>query len=201
VLPVEPYGTLEFFRSPDGIAWTSTHRTNVGHNDTYNTIFWDPALGRYLLYTRLWEPDPLKPGGALRSHRRLESDDLVKWSNETAVLRPDASDFKKFPAPAGGAPVDYYGGNVFKYPDDGGLYVMLAEPYWHWYRRPDGQEPGPNTYDVRMLASRDGKQFTWLGGRRPLLRCGVHGSFHSRSIWPISGPVRKGDELWIYYHG
>jgi hypothetical protein len=201
VLPVEPYGTFEFLQSPDGIAWTSTHRTNVGHNDTYSSVFWDPAVERYLLYTRLWEPDPLKAGSALRSHRRLESDDLVHWSNETAVLRPDAADLHKYPTPAGGAPVDFYGGNVFKYPDERGFYVMLAEPYWHWYPRPDGQEPGPNTYDVRLLASRDGKQFTWLGDRRPLLRYGTEGSFYSRSLWPMSDAIRRGDELWIYYQG
>ena len=43
--------------SPDGIHWKFLRRIQLPHRggwDTQSIIFWDPAIGRYVLYTRRW---------------------------------------------------------------------------------------------------------------------------------------------------
>ena len=72
-------GKLAFYGSADGIRWKKTHTAVVGHNDTQNIAFWDAAVKRYLLFTRKWP-------GNFRVHRRLDSKDLIHWTNEVVVM-------------------------------------------------------------------------------------------------------------------
>ncbi len=60
---------------------------------------------------------------------------------------------------------------------------------------------GPSAFDVRLLVSRDGKQFQRVGQRKPFMAIGPEGAFDSRFVWVAPNPVRMGDELWIYYFG
>ena len=148
--------------------------------------------------------------------RRLESDDLVHWGSEQIVLRADSVDLAKYQCPdwTERPPVDYYGACVFRYPDADGLYIMMANAFWHWYdRRPDKNvEPqaeqadqlkwlGPTSLDTRLFVSRNGKEFEPVGGRKPFFRPGPEGSFYSRRVWANPKPIRMGDELWIYFSG
>ncbi len=101
--------------------------------------------------------------------------------------------------PPPGAPLDIYGPGVFPYPEADGVYLALVSVFHHWERR--SPAAWPDTADVRLSVSRDGRHFLYPGGRRPFLRLGPSGSFDSKWIWALPRPVRVGDELWVYYFG
>ena len=220
--------------SPDGIHWKFLRRLQLPHRggwDTQSIIFWDPAIGRYVLYTRRWvakRHTTAEGNENYRTVRRLESDDLINWDNQQTVMWPDEEDLATYDTgapldptapekPYGRTPMDYYGAAVFKYPDPNGVYVMLANANWYWFNREPvvttvrddmdvvrtetQQIYGPSRFDVRLSVSRDGVNFLRCGGRRPFLSPGPEGSFSSRMVWAMPHPVRMGDEIWIYYSG
>ncbi len=197
---VYPSGQFHIHASPDGYRWTLLAKPKIGHKDTQSIIFWDPAIDRYLLYTRLWARHQDRQAN-YRMVRRLESDDLRQWDNECVVMRADKLDLATHETSTAQPPVDYYGATVFKYPDADGVYIMLAQAFWHWRDRAPIPRLGPNAFDVRLAVSRDGKRFARVGERRPFLRLGPSGTFCSRMVWALPNPVRMGDELWIYYAG
>ena len=220
--------------SPDGIHWKFLRRLQLPHRggwDTQSIIFWDPAIGRYVLYTRRWvakRHTTAEGNENYRTVRRLESDDLINWDNQKTVMWPDEEDLATYETgapldptapekPYGRTPMDYYGATVFKYPDPNGVYVMLANANWYWFNREPvvttvrddmdvvrtetQQIYGPSRFDARLSVSRDGVNFQRCGGRRPFLSPGPEGSFSSRMIWAMPHPVRMGDEIWVYYSG
>jgi hypothetical protein len=79
------------------------------------------------------------------------------------------------------------------------VYIALIPAFHHWNNEMEGS--GPNTADVRLAVSRDRRHFVQPGGRQPFLRLGPSGSFDSKWLWAMPRPVRRGDELWIYYFG
>ncbi len=220
--------------SPDGLKWNFLRRIQLekrGGWDTQSIVFWDPSVGRYVLYTRHWfakRHTTAEGNENFRTVRRLESDDLIHWENQKIVMWPDEVDRSTYdvtPAldslgpdqPYGRVPVDYYGAAVFKYPDDQGVYVMLAQANWAFFNRErtvttvrddlevareETQEVyGPSRFDARLSVSRDGIHFQRCGGRRPFLSPGPEGSFSSRTVWAMPNPVPIGDELWFYFTG
>ena len=220
--------------SPDGIHWKFLRRMQLPHRggwDTQSIIFRDPAIGRYVLYTRRWvaKRHTTATGNEnYRTVRRLESDDLINWDNQRTVMWPDEEDLAAYETdvpldssapekPYGRTPMDYYGATVFKYPDAHGVYIMLANANWYWFNREPvvttvrddmdalrtetQQIYGPSRFDARLSVSRDGVNFRRCGGRRPFLSPGPEGGFSSRMVWAMPQPVRMGDEIWIYYSG
>lgn len=207
---------LRFHASPDGIHWEQTHETRVGACDTQNIVFWDNRYGRYVMYTREWVRFD-DPNLSYRQVRRLESDDLVEWSDESIVWEADQRDLDCRETSTGQPPVDYYGAGVYKYPGSKDLYVMFAQAFWHWFdRSPDekwGYSPdpaamskkvvhlGPSTMDVQLGYSIDGKTFQRAPERRPFLNTGPAGRFDSKRAWVLPNPIEMDDEIWVYYSG
>lgn len=101
--------------------------------------------------------------------------------------------------PTPGAPVDFYSAGVFPYRSAEDVYIGLVPTFFHW--RSEGKRIFPDTTDVQLAVSRDGKHFTRPGGREPFLRLGPSGRFDSEWVWALPEPIRMGDELWIYYVG
>lgn len=192
-----PSGQLHLHGSNDGLNWELLGTPKIGEKDTQTVVFWDERIGRYVMFTRDWIEGPPR----YREHRRLESDDLLKWDNESTVLAADEVDLATHVGDSGRPAVDYYGATVFKYPYADNAYFMFAQTYWHWLYRPDTRGLGPDTFDVRLAVSRDGKEFERVGQRKAFLRLGQEGTFSSRSVWAMPQPIRMGDELWIYYVG
>ncbi len=193
---VYPSELLRMHSSPDGIHWNSFALLRAGHIDTQSIIFWDASVGRYLMFTRRWLQN--EQATRYRTVRRLESDDLMKWENETIVMQPDKRDFAIHERSQPRTSVDFYGGGVFRYEEADRAYFMFAQSTWAWM---DWDEAGlgPATIDVQLAASRDSEDFERLGERRPFIGLGPEGRFDSRFIWAMPNPVRMGDELWIYY--
>ena len=102
------------------------------------------------------------------------------------VMEPDSLDRALYKTPTGQLPVDYYGALVFKYPNDQGMYMMLAQTFWHWFGRQPLNRLGPNAIDVRLAASRDGKKFSFSGNRMPFLNLGREDSFYSKMVWAFA---------------
>ena len=202
-------GRLYCYYSADGIHWTLWQYQKVSPCDTQNIVFWDKSIGRYVLYTRK-NPGEGTPARS-RYIRRLDSADLENWENEVIVMKADEIDNATHKSPTPQPPLDYYGGTIFKYPDDDGVYIMLAHAYWHWKVTPEQQKRAvvnnkpakllPSVLDDRLAVSRDGVNFQRKGGRKPFMSLGPEGSFDSQKVWAIPNPIRMGDELWIYYVG
>lgn len=211
-----PNASAEFHvcASPDGYRWTLLCKPAIEEMDTQSIAFWDERLAKYLLYTRknLLRGTP----GRYRVVRRFESADLLNWQNEVFVMQADEIDQSSYAPPTPQPPVDYYGAAVFKYPEDSpdSVYVMLAQAFWHWQRRPVEQRQGgypdhkfsvevlaPATLDVRLAVSRDGIRFQRVGDRKPFIGLGTEGTFSAKRTWALPNPIRMGNELWIYYFG
>ena len=145
----EVWGQFHMHSSPDGIRWKLLQNIQIdrGGWDTQSIVFWDPSIGRYVLYTRYWiakRHGTAEGNESYRTVRRLESDDLIRWENQSIVMWPDEEDLGTYEtsmplrpqgpdSPEGRVPVDYYGALVFKYPDAQGVYIMLAHALWQWY--------------------------------------------------------------------
>ena len=200
------------YASPDGLQWRQLPVSLAGSCDTQSICLWDDRLGRYVLYTRKWFRFEDKHHN-YRAVRRLESDDLEHWDGERIVMAADETDLGGHRTATGQPPVDYYGAAVYKYPQAGDLYVMLAQAYWHWQRRPPEERWGesgdpqtavierlaPGAFDVRLCWSADGIDFHRPPRREPFLDLGPGGRFDSRMVWAMPDPVAMGDELWLYY--
>jgi len=198
---VYPTGQFHMHSSPDGLRWKHFARLNPGPGgwDTQSIVFWDPRIERYALYTRRWVR--LEPREAsYRTVRRLESDDLLHWDNQSVVMEADEIDLATHETPTAQPPVDYYGADVFRYAEADDVYIMLAQAYWHWRERKPLKGLGPSSFDVRLAVSRDGKSFQHAS-RQPFMATGPDGRFDSRWVWAMPHPIRMGDELWIYYVG
>ncbi|MFN0167706.1 MAG: hypothetical protein ACKV22_14870 [Bryobacteraceae bacterium] len=116
-----------------------------------------------------------------------------------APEKPQGGSLFDDPVPIPGAPLDIYGPVVFPYTEAEGVYVSMMSVFHHWERT--GQHTWPDTGDVRLAVSRDGRHFINPGGRQPFLRLGQTGSFDSKWVWAFPRPIRMGDELWVYYFG
>jgi hypothetical protein len=156
------------------------------------------------------EPDGTDAAAALRpviSAGRMTVSSKETWVEKapsaaivnTAPEQPQSVEPFADQVPIPGMPVDVYGPGVSQYTEAEDVYVSLTSMFYHWNH--GGGHSAPDTSDVRLAVSRDGRHFTRPGGRKPFLSVGPEGAFDSRWLWPLSGPIRMGDELWIYYFG
>jgi hypothetical protein len=208
------------FASPDGIRWRlmSSKKVNAGpKNDTAYSVFWDDRIGKYVQYSRVWEPAPEQVDYYKRTHEgyagrthiievgRATSDDFLNWSREQTVIKPDEID--RAGSPVGLVRMDFYGGNIGRYREAPNVYIGLPNAYYHWrfdltrkwWTGKYIQEP--STMDVQLVLSRDGVHWHRTPRRRPFIRLGREGTFWSKTIWPDGTAIRVGDELWFYFAG
>jgi len=192
------YNGHRAYFSPDGIRWTSPGRMDLSAFDR-STIHWHPVKRRWFASTKNWYKVPGHPDQRGRGYS--ESDDFVHWS-----------------------PVSYMCGT----PLNSGEIVYGLEPFyyeslffglWDRYRH----EPH-GLLDVQLAVSHNGRHWTrpsdkaWIPltplprdfQRVKTSRSPVTGvdPFDPRVPWDhannsasMLGPIRVGDELWIYYSG
>ncbi|MBM3802974.1 MAG: hypothetical protein FJW26_11795 [Acidimicrobiia bacterium] len=120
---------------------------------------------------------------------RSESEDFIHWSEPEVVIRPDELD-----------PPRLYNMNVTMYR---GLYLGLLEVFYSWgTRRYPGCPQEPETFEVQLMFSRDGKRWERLANRPVFLPRGYIGSFDGGMISGAHQPIIEyRDELRIYYTG
>lgn len=170
-------------RSPDGIRWTVDPQpvlSGVGDRTTLVDFGRAPARGRgrFVAYTRTraaWDRYPA------RTVNRLESPDLLTWSQPQMVLRADLRD---------GANMEFYGLTAFPY---AGMQLGLVE---RMHRVPD-------VIDTELVLSRDnGRAWQRIPPRTAFLPLGTPGSWDA--AWATlahSAPLTVGNQLWFYYSG
>lgn len=211
-------GDNRIWHSPDGFRWkiASVAPTGLRKADTQPSWLWDSRIGRYLGYSREWVD--LGRRQRVRMVGYNESDDMLKWDSFELALKPDEQDGVVAPvvrvlggaqavegkdttedvSPASSA-MDFYAPGIFKYREAPNLYFAMLSAFYHWQN--EGGVSFPDTGDVQLAFSRDGRNFQRLGARQPFLRLGPEGTFWSKYVWPLVQPVRMGNELWIYYQG
>ncbi len=92
-------GGMLLFKSADGVHWQKVHDKPVitnGAFDSTNIGFWDPVIGKYRAYWRIFtagitEADNWKPAGD-RAIRTAVSDDLLTWKEEHDLVYPGSPD-------------------------------------------------------------------------------------------------------------
>lgn len=167
--------------SSDGVHWRHPERNPIatveegGHiGDTHNNFLWDPALGRYVAMTRLWE-------NGVRVVGRMTSPDFMDWSKPEVVLRPAHNE----------APVRqlYSMATSLCY----GRYLGLLSVF--------NSDPEQDTLDLEVAWSNDGIHWHRVCPGKPLIRRGAPGSFDSHCVFGAPTPIIRDGELWIYYAG
>lgn len=158
-------------RSPDGLDWTPMTDepilTGRGAFDSQNLAFWDPTIGKYRAYWRIFtagvtDEKNWKPAGH-RAIRTAVSDDLVHWENEADLTYVDSP-----PEHLYTNQVKYYYraphiliGFPTRYVERGWSPSMeaLPEPEHRRMRSLAGDRYGMAITEGLLMASRDGVRF------------------------------------------
>jgi hypothetical protein len=192
------YNGHRAYFSPDGIHWTERGRMNLSAFDR-TTVHWHPIERTWFASTKNWYKIP--DGEDQRGRGYSESNDFLHWG-----------------------PVSYMCGT----PRDSGEIVYGLEPFYYesmFFALWDRYRHEPNgLLDVQLAVSHNGRRWhrpsekAWIpltplpkefrrvkSTRSP--ETGVD-PFDARVPWDYAnnsasmlGPIRVGDELWMYYSG
>jgi hypothetical protein len=151
-----PGPCLMSLTSPDGVHWSACPTPLLMHpSDTDTTVYWDAALGRYVMYTRMYRQ-------ARRWIGRAEAADLFHWGPIEPVVWPRLDDPPDH---------DFYLNGRTAYP---GLdeYQLLFPMVYHRFTERS---------DIRLYASSDGIAWNPVPGG-PVLQPGPAGAWDSEFI-------------------
>lgn len=172
------------FASPDGLNWkTLSEEPAFRPSDTGNICFWDRRIGRYVSYVRVWAP--------MRKVGRCEFTDITDWGREETVFSYDELDPPD---------MDFYTSAAIKYPYAEDVYLMFPSAYYHYPDPPVGKYRNDGPLDVRFAVSRDGRVWSRID-RTPFIPLGVEGDFDDSAIYMVTGLIKRGDEIFMYYVG
>ena len=161
--------------SPDGIHWSAPcPLEGLGSSgDTHTNAFWDERLGKYVMFSRLYQGERLVA--------RSESADFLRWEKPRGVLRS---------TPEEGQATQTYCMPVFPYAN---VYLGFAMMY---------HASGDRAVDCELAWSPDSVEWHRLAPGSPFIPRGPAESYDAGCIYAQAGsPVVKDDELWIYYGG
>lgn len=191
---------LYLFTSPDGIHWTRSPQVvfplNLGHKQS---VIWDDRLQKWVLYLRghnphrcfgrveveadeLDDPYPFNP----RPGKTYDPPGKVPLTSELPIVMDrDKKD------PPGAQP---YTMNAWKYYQAEDAYFAFV-PMWYDAR---GGTGGSDRIETQLAISRDGVEWQrpW---RKPLISPGSPSLATSGQIWPMSAPIIRDGEIWLYY--
>ncbi len=190
----------EAFLSADGIHWGQGERMNVDGYDR-SSVHWDPTRELWIASTKSWYRET--PGGTLwRGRGYQESRSFVEWPVKASFM---------VGTPVAGSDI-VYGLEMF-------YYESLFLGSWGRYRHePDG------LLDVQLAVSRNARDWSRPSAESWITLSPLPPNFVRRKIprtpdtgvdpldprvpWDYGnnsvnsvGPVRVGDELWVYYSG
>lgn len=166
-----PNGLLPF-KSPDGLRWSPMTDAPILHRrgafDSQNLAFWDPTIGKYRAYWRIFtagvtNEKEWKPAG-IRAIRTATSDDLIHWGPHTDLTYVDSPPQQLYTnqiKPYHRAQHILIGFPA-RYIDRGWSESMRALPALEQrkQRASSVQRYGTAITDALLMASRDGTQFT-----------------------------------------
>jgi len=174
--------------SADGVHWTQGAQipTKAPVNPDIGHLTYDPVERKYVLWGRArYAPEDVAArapeGWFFRAVSRLTSDDFDHWTDEGVVMTADMQD-----PPLG----DIYSLAAFRC---GATWVGLVQFY--------DQTRDRQVLEIQLACSRDGKRWTRLMERKPILPVGDIGEWDRYNQSIASNPLVVGDELWLYYGG
>jgi hypothetical protein len=194
VFPMDTIGGLVIATSEDGIAWTVNpiNPVLIGASDTLNTLLWDAALGKYVIFMR----PTIHCGMAAHANRkaaRSESDDLVHWTPPRVILDTDERDadaFDIFNEPgmprARGRSKQFQALSPFIL---NGCYIAFT-----WF-----YDVKLGTFVNEMLHSEDGIHWQREALRELFVADGRPQGFHGKLLCPAcDGPIPVDDDYYFY---
>jgi len=166
----KPNGLLPF-KSPDGLNWSpmtdAPILNGLGAFDSQNLAFWDPNIGKYRAYWRIFtagvtDDKNWKPGG-IRAIRTATSDDMITWDPHTDLTYEDSPPEELYTnqiKPYHRAPHLLLGFPA-RYIDRGWSESMKALPALEQREMRSQSSPryGTAITDALFMASRDGQHF------------------------------------------
>jgi hypothetical protein len=192
--------------SADGITW-ARHKSislptfhGMGGTDSQPIIFADPGCNCHALVTRIWSTGKYH-NRMVRRADILSLDNKSSVGRQRVVIKADSIDLAAHrSAISSFTPVSYYGATAWVREYGGQrAYFMLPVRFWHWQgwrnqppaRKGEGGDPA--TYDIPLAYSRDGFNFTFLGGRQPFARPTTTGTIGVSRLW-LAPPIIRGEE-------
>jgi hypothetical protein len=190
---------VKIWHSKDGIDWSTFSTVKIpdlngmGGLDTMQDMFWDPQCACHALFTRLWHGHSKTTGyqDSYRMVRRLNINLSVPAAGvvtkQEIVLQADAEDLSTHKPVLDFPALDFYGATAWVrvYGDGQQSTFMAPARYWHWQggtaRVGEGGEPA--TYDIPLLVSANGFNFSYLGRRQPIVRPSLASQIGNSRLW------------------
>jgi len=171
-------GHTNVWFSSDGLNWTEKRLPGLDHGDTYNCVFWDPALEKYVLFTRNWGGTGAKGkrygGGRYRRESRSESPDFLNWSKAKVVIEGLDTDRQIHDMP------------VFRH---AGVYIGLVGLF----------DTVANRQHVELAWSPDSLQWHRICPGTPLIANSEQMGDYDWGCIFASPPILRKDEILLYY--
>lgn len=194
------YGRMQSTRgycaaiSLDGLHWEGVEGNPVVTSGDTITLARDPKSGEYLAYHK-------RPGKERGYDRRMvylaTSRDFQSWSEPRRVLAPDVEDDQWATEP--GQRTEFYNASIFPYAGQFLGLVTVFRKTRRLEKTAPGQSPDDGPIDVQLVHSRDGRCWSRLGDRSPVIPNGPH-AYDAGCILGVSNtPVFQGDEMVFYY--
>jgi len=205
----KPNGLIPF-KSPDGLHWTPMSDGPVitaGAFDSQNLAFWDPNLGAYRAYWRIFTG--VGKGRSVRAIRTATSKDFLKWENQADVTYVDSPHEELYTNQV----KPYYRaphlliGFPSRYTERSWSPSLKALPEWQERENRAGASKryGTAITDALIMASRDGVRFRrWNESflRPGIERVGTWNYGHQYLAWHVvetkSGVEDAPNELSLY---
>ena len=189
------------FVSADGVHWKNVGRAFQAVE--VNPFSYNPDSGRYVAFPKINH-------NRRRSVGFTSSPDFDLWDTPRLILVPDAEDDR-----IAAETITKYHDRIMVEHDDPAtreahFYGLASFEYqglivgFLWVLHVNAHVPGlgdDGPMDVQLVASRDGKTWTRVAGRKPILPLGPKGAFDGGMITTCSAPLIVGDEIWLYYGG
>jgi hypothetical protein len=221
-------GGLYLCRSRDGLAWEYLPQVAIPFTcDTQNQMLYDPWRDRYAAYVRAF-PEVGGPYHCKRCVARVETTDLyaMPWphGHNPANKKPAGHDFPYINdeleivmGPDADDPpmTDLYNPCMHVYSEAQDAYLAFPSMYRCWGygggnisagRDHRGDQFNDGIFETQLAVSRDGVHFTRY--RTPYLLAGMirntagtDGDLDCGLMMMGIGMLRRGDEIWQYYHG
>ena len=151
-----PGPCLMCLTSPDGVTWSASATPLMMHpSDTDTTVYWDPVIERYVMYTRMYLQ-------ARRWIGRAEAEDFFHWGPIEPVVWPRLDDPPDY---------DFYLNGRTAYPGLPEYQLLFPMAYHRFTERSD----------VRLYTSAEGVAWNQVPGG-PVLLPGEAGAWDSEFI-------------------
>ncbi|MBT3328287.1 MAG: hypothetical protein HN396_18850, partial [Gemmatimonadales bacterium] len=181
--------------SSDGIRWTPSDANPVLTGGDTCALAQDPVTGQFLAFHKRYHEHR---GQERRLVYLSTSDDFHDWSEPVLAMAPDDVDDAQTAA-EGGCFSQFY--NTAAFPC-GDMWLGLVTHFRYSGAPPESgpdQSRHDGPIDVQLTCSRDGRTWSRLEDRSPVIPNGPHDYDAGGILGVANAPVDAGDETWVYY--